>query len=221
MNLFLRAFVALILVSGLVTACSPGPSVNDAPPAVVSDAPDAAPTAPPKPAAAPQPAQDPNAIRVEVPGQGTLVVAPPAGSSLDQTTTKMIGQQEAVVARINIPGDITLQATILGPADLYPGFGSDRSLQDRLTEWRDAIEPQLLEGPRAIEPFPGESPHGFYTLATIDTPDPTAKNYVLNGYYLVGNHVVMIGGNHDDDSKMADERILEVIRTVRWEDSPS
>jgi Fe-S-cluster formation regulator IscX/YfhJ len=31
----------------------------------------------------------------------------------------------------------------------------------------------------------------------------------------------MIGGNHDDDSKMADERILEVIRTVRWEDSPS
>lgn len=219
------------------------PLAAPAPEPVAESAPESAPTTPAEPEPMPEP-EAPTAAADPAPAAGVQI----GGLSLDATPTEPVTIQtlegsEIIEGTFQLNGKALMKASLLGPADLTPGFGEDNSLRELTEDWLSNVEqlladpaeihdesataggedgspppdvPEVVEG--EVQPFDSDTIKGYYVTARLREPGADGRAHILNGYFRVGNAVVMMGGVHDGSAQAA---ILDTIRSATWNDSAS
>jgi len=221
----LGLIVIVALFAGLMAGCGQSAperitEANEAEPdAIEQEAPE--PTEPAEPVSEPEPTRKDTGVRV-------------AGLHLDAQSTGDVEVQRlrgAGMVQASFPmDDAAMRVTVLGPADLSDNFASDASLKNMLNEWRRELGPAALDAADAtvgeitdeapdtvtdeIQALDSDSVHGYYMVVESASPGPSAKRFALNGYFVVGGHVVMMGGLYSDPATR--ERILDVIAGAQW-----
>jgi hypothetical protein len=217
----MKAPVAFALLAIMVAAAAcqkaEAPVAGEPDPALGTEAAQAA-VAPPPPAEEPSPAEPVETPSAAIePGRspcGPLTFALPDGSQTDVVT----GDDGTFTkGAIDLPDETRMEVHLVAGPDIAEAYGADEALQRQVQTWLDSLGPQLAdEWTPEITLLESPTVRGYYTVAKSELSGQPGKAYALNGFFLIGGHVVSIGGLHNDDSGAVNEAILDVIRSAEW-----
>lgn len=211
----LLAAIAAVCVALPLMGCGPKAAEPTAQPAPESKTESKAASTPvvPEP---PKPLEMTTPVSLTAPGLGVLITRAPSGSRVEPVVSK---PGEPVSTKITVTGSVPIEirVTVLGLCGLTPDFGSDASLKYELAKWAETIRGKTVEPDLSPALVTSARVWGFYLAATDANPAPGQPRKVFNGFFRAGDCVFMLGGLHSDDSGVAMETLLDMVKSALWE----